>query len=89
MSATNHLPATLEDECSRLKRTVDELQCAQARDRETIRTLKEERDRYLHALYAWSRAQVGQEELHRWAAEEETGETLAEVLAELKSSNAQ
>jgi hypothetical protein len=88
MSSTNHLSKTLEDECSRLKRTVEELQCAQAQDRETIRTLRDERDRYLQALYAWSRAQVSQEELHRWAVQEETGETLAEVLAELKSSKA-
>ena len=88
MATNNHVGISLEEECDRLKKTVEELRRAQANDRETIRALTEERDQYLHALYAWSRSQVSEGQLAEWARDTQTGESFDEVLAELRATKA-
>jgi hypothetical protein len=88
MASSNLVAPNLEQECAQLKKRVEELERAQAQDRETITALTEERDRYLHALYAWSRSQVSEVELARWANDTEPGEAFDEVLADLNVTKA-
>ena len=95
MPAANHLSTgkSLEEECQRLRDLVEDHERSQAQNRQTIETLehelaqiKSERDSYVRALYAWSRSQVPEEELKRWATEQDTGESFDQVLAGLTSS---
>ena len=76
-----------------LRQRLAQLEQTQQRDREVIAVLEKklasvqtERDRYLKAIYAWSRARVSEEELRRWASEDLEGESLDQVIAELTVS---
>lgn len=78
----------LQAECCRLRNLVEQLQAERVKDRHLVELLQAERDAYLKAVYAWSRAQVSEEQLRCWASDENTsGDSLEQILAELNESN--
>jgi hypothetical protein len=85
------LPATEKDEAAatllraenaRLHEHIKQLQEDQERDRQTIATLQAERDAYRRALYAWALEQITDEDLQRYAQNED-GLPLDDFIGEL------
>jgi hypothetical protein len=80
--------AELKGECRRLHAQVDHMQTELAETRQALARVQAERDAYLRSLYAWSRGQVSEEQLRRWATEQDvTGVSFEKLLEELTTSD--
>jgi hypothetical protein len=78
--------AALEAENERLRQRVRQLEEERGRDRQALTTLQIERDACLRSLHASAWERVTEDELRRWAEdEEEDGATLAQVFEKLGS----
>ena len=80
--------AELQAECRLLREQVARLQAEITEERQARGRLQAERDLYLQSIYAWSRAQVSEEQRRRWATEQDaTGVSFDQLVAELAASN--
>jgi hypothetical protein len=80
-------PPTLELEVARLQNRIKELEQELVLEQEKNARVQADRDDYYQALLAWSRCQVTEEQLHRWAKEipSETEQVpFHEIMAELR-----
>ncbi len=79
--------SALATENERLKNLVKELEEERDRNRKTIADLQKKQDDFLRYCYAVSRSLHSQEELERWANEEDVnGVSFSELLAEVEKS---
>jgi hypothetical protein len=78
--AATALP-TAENE--RLHERIKQLEQERERDQQTIVTLQAERDAYRRAVYAWAREQITEEDLQRYAHNED-GLPLDDFIGELE-----
>lgn len=66
-------------DCEQLQAMIAHLEKAREQDRQRIELLEAERDSYLAALYRWSRSQITDEQLERWANETPEGDSFERV----------
>jgi hypothetical protein len=75
--------ALLRAENERLKERVQRLEEERERERQALAAVRAERDAYRRAAYAWAAGQVTDEDLRRYAAEED-GLPLDDFIGELE-----
>jgi hypothetical protein len=75
--------ARLREEYDRLRQRVEQLEAERDQDRQLLTALRAEHEAYRRALYAWAADQITEEDLQRYAQEEE-GVPLSDFIKELE-----
>jgi hypothetical protein len=73
-------------EKERLHELIRQLEKERVRDHQTIASLQKERDAYRRAAYAWALEQITDEDLQRYAQNDD-GVSYDDLIEELKASN--